>query len=105
MLQVNDISVTTSNRFGIVFGSVIHYADLLVPSCNYAVDDSSNTSRFVIRSDEKTDIAGVYFFGFHVGLSWEVNWDILDSRKEISRTSRVISSRFFSFFARRSRVK
>lgn len=105
MLQVDDVIVASGNGFGIVFGSVVHHADFPVSRRHYRVDDRSNTSRFVVRPDQETNIVRTYFFGFHTGDSKEFKWDILDSRKEISRTSRVMSSRFFSLLASRSRVK
>lgn len=69
MLQIYHIRITTGDGLGVIFGAIVHHTDFLVSRCHDSVDNPSNTSRFVVRSDEKTDIVRIYFFGFHVWVS------------------------------------
>ncbi len=65
MFQIDNIAIAANDRFGLISRPIVNYADFFVPCCYYAINHASNTSRLVVRSYEKADVAWVYFFDFH----------------------------------------
>jgi hypothetical protein len=106
MLKIYHVWETPNNFFRCIARTIIYDKNLFVSCLHNTLKNTSNTRCLIVRSHQKTEIAKFYLFHGVQGVD-DISFEggILDSRRAISLTRRVISSLFFSLFARRSRTK